>query len=290
MTLKFVFHPPHQNRGIAQLLRTGELLRQVYSSQLGLHTIPRARSSSSATQNNGAPPQSPTASNNNNAMTNNAIDDGLIDIYSTRYRRTFQSAMAFMFGLVAPERWLTLNVRESHSVTFCFDECICPLLAALQKSMQTTANANWMRPVSNATGAAAAAAAPTAAAATHGNETDVKRCANAVSTIGQTLLENPIGHSHPLEVRDALLSVLCHGAKLPCRSSGSSSGNDDDRMAGVVAAVPPAGDAAAANQNDFINIDQEEDGGAGGGGGGGFGVGGVVLQMGEFFLQQTAPN
>lgn len=216
-------------RGIAQLLHTGETLRDTYAAQLGLYEKLRPATGGSSAANkaldtNGsglpalAPPPPPPP----------VVDDGLVAVYSTRYRRTFQSAMALLFGLVSPERWLALNVRESHSIAFCFDECVCPLAGTLQKSLLA------------------------AAAARMANDS----VAAIVDRIGGTLLENAptgAGHLHPMEVRDAVLAVLCHAGQMPCRQPG-----DDDRMAGVVAAAA-ASDGSTINQSDFINIDQEEE-------------------------------
>lgn len=55
--------------------------------------------------------------------------------YSTRYRRTFQSLLAFLYGLVGP-KYLTqsTSIRESQSITFCFNDCTCRAVDRLKKS------------------------------------------------------------------------------------------------------------------------------------------------------------
>lgn len=280
-----------RRRGIAQLLQTGHTLRQVYGAQLSLYTYPPQSTAASNT----SPKMTATAGNGNNSGGHSAsspsasmsttgqqsvaaIDDGLIEIYSTRYRRTFQSVMALMFGLVPAERWRTLTVLESHSIAFCFDDCVCPQVGRLQKRLLTHAAREAATAAANAAGGATA------------NNTSAgwKLALNVTATldhIGDTLLENPSmapGHAHPMEVRDAVLAVLCHGQTvMPCRMPG-----DDDRMAGVVvtaaaaaaAATPGAGSVGVGGDMDFINIDQDEQ--DGGGGGGGVSIG-KIIQLGK---------
>lgn len=48
-------------------------------------------------------------------------------VYSTRYRRTFQSALPFLYGLIPSETLTKLNVIESQSMSFCFKDCGCPI-------------------------------------------------------------------------------------------------------------------------------------------------------------------
>lgn len=49
-----------------------------------------------------------------------------IAVYSTRYRRTFQSALAFLYGLVTPDALSKVSIFESQSMNFCFRDCGCP--------------------------------------------------------------------------------------------------------------------------------------------------------------------
>lgn len=243
-------------------MHTGELLRHIYGAQLGLYRKPphalNMVKSSNASSSSGI-----------NLLPSAAFaDDGLIDVYSTRYRRTFQSAMAFMFGLLpTAERWLSLTVRESHSIAFCFDDCVCPLIGALQKSMvYATASASL------AGGTLTTTTTTTTPMIVPGSLGSVGGPAgNVMQLIRNTLLENAVGHLHPMELRDAVLAVLCHGGRMPCRRPG-----DDDRMAGVVMADASSASRSAAAvtvtettiQSDFINIDQDDEASRGGGGGG----------------------
>lgn len=50
-----------------------------------------------------------------------------ITVYSTRYRRTFQSALALLYGLIPQEALTKINILESQSMNFCFKDCGCPI-------------------------------------------------------------------------------------------------------------------------------------------------------------------
>lgn len=80
--------------GVSQLLATGEALRAVYADKLGLSNITTSAD---------------------------------IVVYSTKYRRTVQSALAFLFAFLTPELLHNVNLRESASLQFCFDDCACPV-------------------------------------------------------------------------------------------------------------------------------------------------------------------
>lgn len=190
--------------GIAQMLQVGDLMRQVYAHPLGLLTKPVAAPKSPNTTQPTYPPEE-------------------IIIYSTRYRRTFQSAMAMMYAFL-PERWLTLNIRESHSAFFCFSDCACPradqINNLLAKEFAQQLNKH-----------------PTIAA--------------VVQWIGLNVLtQNPTPKMQPLEVRDAILSLICHNAPLPCRRSASDylGPTDNDRSSA----------ATTTESNDLIDIDQDD--------------------------------
>lgn len=149
-----------------------------------------------------------------------------IIIYSTRYRRTFQSAMALMYGFVSSDRWLSLSPRESHSLAFCFADCACPQAEQI-KDILSKDSAKYL------------SQHPTIAA--------------VVQWIGTNLLQNPTPKMKPLEVRDAILSLICHNAPLPCRKN---SYNNDFRQSGSDDRSVP--DSTTEESNDLINIDQDE--------------------------------
>lgn len=147
-----------------------------------------------------------------------------IIVYSTRYRRTFQSAMALMFAFVPTERWLSLTIRESHSLAFCFSDCACP-------------QANFLKNELSKDSLHLLAQHPAISA--------------VVQWIGSSLLQNPTQQLQPMEVRDAILSILCHNAPLPCKRSQYNDYRSVVQTAQAISTTDPT---------DFINIDQDENG------------------------------
>lgn len=190
--------------GIAQMLQVGDLLRQVYAHPLGLLnkaiTMPKFPNT---TQSTYSPEE--------------------VIVYSTRYRRTFQSAMALMYAFL-PERWLSLNIQESHSLAFCFSDCACPradqINTMLAKEFAQQLNKH-----------------PTISA--------------VVQWIGSNVLQNPTPKMQPLEVRDAILSLICHNAPLPCRRTLQDYIGTTDNMDRSTS-IPTT------ESNDLINIDQDD--------------------------------
>lgn len=203
--------------GVAQMLQVGDLLRQVYGHALGLLNKPV-----------------PIAKFSNTTQSTYAADE--IVIYSTRYRRTFQSAMAMLYAFL-PERWLSFNIRESHSLSFCFADCACPRADQINGLLAKEFAQQLQKH-------------PTIAA--------------VVQWIGSNVLQNPTSKMQPLEVRDAILSLICHNAKLPCRRSAASSldyvetTDNNDRL------LSPA--STTESDHDLINIDQDDNDVGGGGG------------------------
>ncbi|XP_033149965.1 2-phosphoxylose phosphatase 1 [Drosophila busckii] len=141
-------------------------------------------------------------------------------VFTTRYRRTFQSALALLYTLLPADKWLALNVRESHSMAFCFSDCSCAQSAVLHKRLNLLADRQLQQ------------------------RADVLA---VMQWIGGTLLQhtpNEGGVTNPFEVVDAMLTVLCHDASLPCRRRNGSQPSS----------------TRANNQElvDVINIDQDE--------------------------------
>lgn len=56
-----------------------------------------------------------------------ALNSSDITVYSTRYRRTFQSALALLYSLIPQETLAKVNILESQSMNFCFKDCGCPI-------------------------------------------------------------------------------------------------------------------------------------------------------------------
>lgn len=153
------------------------------------------------------------------------INDEII-IYSTRYRRTFQSAMALLFAFVPTERWLSVAIRESHSLAFCFSDCACPQAIVLKNELNKQSISLFEKhPAISA----------------------------VVQWVGTSLLENApaTAQMQPMEVRDAVLSLLCHNAPLPCKRKGLVQ-NEGTQI------TRPSPQTTTADPSDFINIDQDE--------------------------------
>ena len=90
--------------GIGQLLKTGLLLRNAYYQKLNLG--------------------------------NGTISTKDVVAYSTRYRRTVQSAVALLYAFLENEVFQNLakvTLRESLSYAFCNSDCACPAADHYQK-------------------------------------------------------------------------------------------------------------------------------------------------------------
>lgn len=164
------------HNGIVQLLQIGDILRQVYAAPLGFFNRPIFN---------------PHTSNITQSMSTYVNDE--IIIYSTRYRRTFQSAMALMFAFLTSDRWLSLQVQESLSLAFCFSDCSCPKADQIRDRIAKEFTRQY---------------------------TEHRTAAAVVHWIGSNVLQNPTPKMHPLEVRDAILTMICHNAPFPCRRNG----------------------------------------------------------------------
>lgn len=166
-------------KGIAQLLHVGDLMKFAYAHSLDLFK---------------KPPVAPPKLNSNSTeslMLQQLLNTEEIVVYSTRYRRTFQSAMALLYNLLPTDRWHNLQVQESHSLAYCFSDCACPnaeyLKRLLSKAKSRDFNAN-----------------PTVA--------------SLVNWIGSSLLQSQdLSILNPLELRDVILMYLCHNQELPCQ-------------------------------------------------------------------------
>ncbi|XP_055595157.1 2-phosphoxylose phosphatase 1 [Uranotaenia lowii] len=204
-------------KGIAQLLRVGDIIRQAYAHALSLYVRPPAHTRTT--------PYNASDTTNIPGIYN--TDD--IVIYSTRYRRTFQSAMALMFSIVPPEKWQHLQVQESHSLSFCFTDCACPQADNLKKQLDKESK--------HSLGSHPAVGA-------------------IVQWMGATLLQNQptVGQVSPLEVRDAILSHICHDAPLPCRKILLNA-RDSKSASKAGASI-----SSTADPQDVINIDQDDSG------------------------------
>lgn len=184
-------------QGIAQHLQIGTILNKAYGQELGF--------GSPNPQRNAAPLKSP---------------DNIV-VFSTRYRRTFQSAMALLFGMLPADKWLAMNVRDSHSLTFCFSDCACPKGDLLKGAVNAAL------------------------------EKEQQKVKALVKFIEERLLQSPGNRYHALGLRDALLTFVCHGMKIPCETDGQEDGEGEKK-----------GEPFSADL-DIINIDQDPNTGPG---------------------------
>ncbi|XP_017047646.1 2-phosphoxylose phosphatase 1 [Drosophila ficusphila] len=189
-------------KGISQLLHVGDIMHQVYAHPLGLLLKPNPNRASVET------------------TPHTLLNSDEVVVFTTRYRRTFQSALAMLFSLLPADKWMALNIRESHSMAFCFGECSCPQSALLRKRLEAMGDKQLLKR---------------------------SEVLEVMKWIGGTILQHtPNGISNPFEVVDALLTVLCHDAPLPCRRKKQVS--------------TPKSLKKNPNQEllDVINIDQDE--------------------------------
>jgi 2-phosphoxylose phosphatase len=165
-------------KGISQLLHVGELMRFAYAHPLDLFKKP--------------PPAPKTTTNSTeNPLLSQILNTDEIVVYSTRYRRTFQSAMALLYNLLPTDRWHNLQIQESHSLAYCFSDCACPNAENLKRQLSRAKSKDFT-------------ANPTVA--------------SLVNWIGTSLLQSQdTSILNPLELRDVLLMYLCHNQELPCQ-------------------------------------------------------------------------
>uniref|UniRef100_A0A1B6EF73 2-phosphoxylose phosphatase 1 n=1 Tax=Clastoptera arizonana TaxID=38151 RepID=A0A1B6EF73_9HEMI len=144
--------------GISQLLTTGRLLKKVYSKRLGL--------------------------------TNLTTQQDFV-VYSTKYRRTLQSGLAFLYSFLSPDLLHNVVFRESQSLQFCFDDCACPSIETYVKKIVSKTSSHLK------------------------SHPAVLKLVNIASLIIYEMYEKNLA-SDPYSLRDALLTYVCHEAKLPC--------------------------------------------------------------------------
>lgn len=114
-------------------------------------------------------------------------------VHSTRYRRTFQSALSFLYGLISNETLAKVPLLESQSMSFCFRDCECPITDHLKKLV-------------------------------HKSQSHQLKTHPAVETLsestGRLLFSSDTEQSplinDPHVIRDALLAFVCHKGGLPC--------------------------------------------------------------------------
>ncbi|XP_022203174.2 2-phosphoxylose phosphatase 1 [Nilaparvata lugens] len=140
--------------GVAQLLATGRLLRRAYAERLGLTNV-------------------------------------TVAAYSTRYRRTLQSALALLYALLTPQGLHGVTLKESQSMSFCFDDCACPAADIHNKKF-----------VSELSGRLKSHPA-------------VAKLVRSSASVVYEMTDKHLS-SDPYALKDALLTYVCHNARLPC--------------------------------------------------------------------------
>ncbi|CAH0564791.1 unnamed protein product [Brassicogethes aeneus] len=126
------------------------------------------------------------------------LNDTEILVYSTRYRRTFQSALAFLYGFIPKDSLSKLGIYESQSMSFCFKDCGCPVTDKLAKFVRDSISYQLK-------------AHPAVALLT-------QQTGKALFSSGA---EQGSLAGDPHAVRDALLTYVCHGSGLPCENSNN---------------------------------------------------------------------
>ncbi|PNF23838.1 hypothetical protein B7P43_G13724 [Cryptotermes secundus] len=145
--------------GVSQHLKTGQILRVAYGDKLGVG--------------------------------NGSLSADDISVYSTRYRRTFQSALSFLYAFLSSEDFQKVTLRESQSIAFCFNDCACPAAEKFRHQFSAESSEHF-----------------------RSHPAVVK----LVNTVAEIVFEmpDPTVTSDPIALRDALLTYVCHGAQLPC--------------------------------------------------------------------------
>lgn len=169
-------------KGISQLLHIGEIMKNAYAHSLDLfHKTPPVAV------------QKPNSSLPENPIQSQILNSDDIIVYTTRYRRTFQSAMALLFNMLPNDRWHNLQVLESHSLAYCFSDCACPNAEYLKKFLMKANSKDYSE-----------------------NPT----VSSLVNWIGSSILQtHDPAVLNPLDVRDGLLMYLCHNQDLPCQKN-----------------------------------------------------------------------
>lgn len=145
--------------GLAQMLQLGKLLREVYADKLGLK--------------------------------NGSLTRENTKLYTTRYRRTVQSTVAFLSAFLGQSDLAKMTLHESFSVAFCFDDCACPAAEKFARRFAKERGAHFR-------------AHPA-----------VVELVKHAAPLVYDALSAPLA-ADPHALRDAFLAYVCHGAQLPC--------------------------------------------------------------------------
>lgn len=146
--------------GIRQHLKLGSLLRSTYFGQL---------------------------------FTNVTSINSNIFSYSTKYRRTFQSLNAFLYGFLR-ETFQRIPLRIVSSMFFCFEDCACPAIEMYSKAV-ILENSKRLK-----------------------SHPAMLKLVEDISSIVYTMSDGSFTRD-PHYLKDALLTYICHNKQLPCTLS-----------------------------------------------------------------------
>ena len=147
--------------GLSQILKIGNVLKEAYGERLGI--------------------------NNSTLSRDNA------KLYTTRYRRTVQSAIAFLTSFLSPDNLLKMNLKESYSVSFCFDDCACPAVDKYSHIFAKERSAHF-----------------------HSHPAIIDLVKKLAPIVYDNEIDGTPLFNDPHSLRDAFLTYVCHGAALPC--------------------------------------------------------------------------
>ncbi|KAK7074824.1 2-phosphoxylose phosphatase 1 [Halocaridina rubra] len=149
-------------QGVSQHLQLGKVLKEVYLNEWNLLGSKRE------------------------------LDD--IVVHSTKYRRTFQSLLAFLYSFLPGFDISAVRIQDGKGISFCDNDCRCEKIDFFdQKYEQERRDYRKSHP----------------------------GVVELVRKINPLVKANPLSDdiTNPLVMRDALLAYVCHGAPLPCSES-----------------------------------------------------------------------
>ncbi|KAF5291406.1 hypothetical protein FQR65_LT01716 [Abscondita terminalis] len=116
-----------------------------------------------------------------------------VKVYSTRYRRTFQSALAFLYTFILGDVLSKITILESQSMSFCFKDCGCPIADKYYRLIKKEITKQLQ------------------------SHPGIALLSEAMGRlIFAPGMEQGTPGVDPQSVRDALLTYVCHSSSLPC--------------------------------------------------------------------------
>nr|XP_002126983.1 2-phosphoxylose phosphatase 1 isoform X1 [Ciona intestinalis] len=74
-----------------------------------------------------------------------ATQDKFVYVRSTHVRRTFQSAVAFLYGFLPNYHLQDIPITFTMGPTFCEKHCVCPIVKTLEKKVKKTQYQNYLK-------------------------------------------------------------------------------------------------------------------------------------------------